>query len=358
MMVVSQTVKILNNAHEVAEQISLHAQGASSVLIVTDTATSRFCYPEIRKWLTKHTLVELLPGEMHKNLDSVGQIINALLAQQADRHALIVNLGGGMLADIGGFAASIFMRGIRFINVPTTLLAMVDASVGGKTAINYGPIKNLVGTFHQPEEVIVCPAWLETLPVRERNSGYAEMLKHALLDNSQRFIELAEAIKAGSLTHASSLYWIKHSIGLKSDIVTKDYKETSLRAVLNLGHTTAHALEGWSNANEPEHNCIIKHGEAVLLGMYVESCFLNAESKVCDYLHELIKLMIPKVVINSIKKADEHELLIFMQADKKNKQQAIKISVRPKRLDVESGPFTKLITNDQAREILSYLKDL
>lgn len=196
-------------------------------------------------------------GEEHKNLDSVQRIWNVLEAHNASRQATLINVGGGMITDLGGFAASTFKRGIHFMNVPTTLLAMVDAGFGGKTAINYGGVKNLVGSFAEPDEVWICPEVLKTLDGRNMRAGWAEMVKHGLIDSENLYKETL-----GVDLEKIDKETIERSAEVKRRIVAEDPREKGVRKTLNLGHTAGHAFEAVAEGK-------LLHGEAVAYGLVV-----------------------------------------------------------------------------------------
>ncbi len=196
-------------------------------------------------------------GEGNKSIESVQKIWKALEEGHASREATLVNVGGGMITDLGGFAASTFKRGIHFINVPTTLLAMVDAGFGGKTAINYGGVKNLVGTFAEPDEVWIKPEMLKTLDSRNMRAGWAEMVKHGLIDSENLYKETMGIDLAGIDKET-----IERSADVKKRIVAEDPREKGLRKILNLGHTAGHAFEAIGKGK-------LLHGEAVAYGLVV-----------------------------------------------------------------------------------------
>jgi 3-dehydroquinate synthase len=219
-------------------------------------------------------VVELPDGERHKEWTTVSQVLDVLVAARVDRRGLIVALGGGVVGDIAGFAASIYMRGIRYVQVPTTLLAQVDSSVGGKTGINHPGGKNLIGAFHQPSAVVSDTDTLKTLPARELSAGLAEILKHGLVANSQYFEQMVASIEslrahdAAALTEA-----IAGSCEIKASIVARDEREAGERAVLNLGHTFGHAIEAMTGYSR------WLHGEAVGCGLVMAaelSCRLGS----------------------------------------------------------------------------------
>jgi len=204
-------------------------------------------------------VLEVPPGEESKSLEVAANLWSVLLEYGADRNSLIINVGGGVVCDLGAFIAATFKRGIPFVNVPTSLLAMVDASVGGKNGINFAGLKNQLGTFTQPNYVLIDPDFLTSLPQQEWESGHAEMLKHALLSGTN----WAEALQLEPATLA--LYEIQQSVAFKAAIVREDFKETGKRKVLNLGHTTGHAWESYAAVSG--NPCT--HGAAVIQGLHV-----------------------------------------------------------------------------------------
>ncbi|HQR70543.1 MAG TPA: 3-dehydroquinate synthase [Burkholderiaceae bacterium] len=235
------------------------------IVVVTGTAVGALYADRLCRSLgdvAPVTTVTLPDGETHKHWTSVSTILDALVDAGADRRSLLVALGGGVVGDIAGFAASIYMRGIRFVQVPTTLLAQVDSSVGGKTGINHPRGKNLIGAFHQPQLVISDTSTLRTLPDRELSAGLAEVLKHGLLadrayfDATVRELAALRARDAGALTRA-----IARSCQIKAGIVERDEREAGERALLNLGHTFGHAIEALTGYQR------WLHGEAVGCGI-------------------------------------------------------------------------------------------
>ncbi len=209
-------------------------------------------------------------GEEHKSLQQVEKIWSFLLTEQATRHSLLVNVGGGTITDMGGFAAATYKRGINYLNIPTTLLAMVDAAWGGKTGFDYGQLKNSIGAFHTPVATLIDTHWLSTLPVTQRLSGYAEMLKHGLIADKNHWQDLLRYDIAQEPNNEELQALIDKSCRIKQSIVNQDPQETGLRQVLNFGHTIGHALETllpYSPTPLPS----INHGYAVLYGMIAEA---------------------------------------------------------------------------------------
>ena len=232
------------------------------IFVLTDDNTVRKCWPKISSFLClkRAQLITIDSDDENKNLASLEYVWNAFQSGGATRHSLLINLGGGMVTDLGGFAAATFKRGINFINIPTTLLAMVDAAAGGKTGINFGGLKNEIGLFTQPNFVIIDAEWLESLDHANILSGYAEMLKHGLLSSRNMWAEL---IDIPTLAEIQPL--IGPSIEVKERIVEADPNEHGLRKALNFGHTFGHAFEEWAMKRSP-----ILHGYAVAFGLIAE----------------------------------------------------------------------------------------
>ncbi len=238
--------------------------GSGKTLIVTNDVVAPLYLDQVRTSLGQRTIeIHIIPdGERFKTAETWYGIIDKLVDMQAHRDSNIVALGGGVIGDIAGFAAACYMRGIRFLQLPTTLLAQVDASVGGKTAINHARGKNLVGAFHQPAAVIIDTATLASLPDREFNAGLAEVVKYGAINDAGFFSWLEENAAAINQRHEDALNHLIHeSIKNKSEIVSQDEKEAGIRALLNFGHSFGHALEAESNYSR------FLHGEAVSIGM-------------------------------------------------------------------------------------------
>lgn len=240
----------------------------SSLYFLVDENTHLHCLPILFEQLEGFDsvdLIEIEAGEASKSIETCTQIWQTLYEYGADRKSLIINIGGGVITDIGGFIASTFMRGIDFIQVPTSLLGMVDAAIGGKTGIDLQHIKNAVGSFATPQAILIDPIFLETLPERERKAGLAEMLKHGLIADKAHYDFLVQQLQEDA-NWIPSEKEIIDSIRIKEKIVRADPMEKGLRKVLNFGHTIGHALE--SHAMEKGLDLI--HGEAVILGMLAE----------------------------------------------------------------------------------------
>jgi len=237
----------------------------SRLFVLADANTARDCYPRLRPHLPAHEQLTIAAGEEHKTLATCAEVWSWLTAHHADRHALLLCLGGGVVTDLGGFCAATYKRGLRCVGVPTTLLAQVDAAVGGKTGVDFEGFKNHIGVFQEPEAVFMDPAFLETLPAGELRSGYAEVIKHALIADAGAFAQLRTVDLAGRADWAPI---IRHSVALKEGIVAQDPHERGPRKLLNFGHTVGHALESYLLAQPGR---AVRHGEAVAAGLVCES---------------------------------------------------------------------------------------
>ncbi len=265
-------------------------------------------------------------NEKNKNQISVNKITEILLKKNFHRNDCLISIGGGITGDVSGFASSIFKRGIKFINMPTTLLAQVDSSIGGKTGINSKFGKNLIGSFYQPSLVISDLKFLETLPKREIICGYGEILKHSLISNEKYFKFLNK--NASEIINLKNPYIekaIKESCIIKKKIIEKDEKEKDLRKILNLGHTFAHAYEASLNYSKK-----LNHGEAVLLGIITAAKFSlkNNLLKIRDYnliKNHLIDFKLPINIKKYFFKKDIKKIVSFIKADKKNNDRAINL---------------------------------
>lgn len=242
---------------------------AGKIFLITDSNVSTAVLPKLRllsQAVARATVIITPAGDANKNLDTLSTIWTRLTEDGATRQSLLINLGGGMVTDMGSFAASTFKRGMKFINVPTTLLAAVDASVGGKTGINFQYLKNQIGVFNDADAVIISATFFDTLPSTELRSGYAEMIKHSLLKSKATFDELLKLTDISSISPESMLRLLKESVEVKKGIVERDPTETGIRRALNFGHTAGHAFESLAM----KHNAPIPHGYAVAYGMVTE----------------------------------------------------------------------------------------
>jgi 3-dehydroquinate synthase len=243
--------------------IEFHSKNDTQVIVLADNNTVEYCLPLLeQKTPWELPVIEIPAGEKNKNLLSCNDVWHQLNELQATRNSILINLGGGVVCDLGGFAASVYKRGIRFIHFPTSLMAMADAAIGGKTGVDFQDLKNIIGTFTQPLAVFIDTEFLKTLPYRQKVNGFSEMLKHGLIAEESYFHQLAEAGP-----EEVSPEMIRLSIEIKSSIVIEDPFEKASRKVLNFGHTVGHALESFSLENDQDP---LLHGEAVLLGIKAE----------------------------------------------------------------------------------------
>ena len=294
----------------------LRSTAHSSVFILNDSNTHVHCLQHLLNRLPELSLAPVLTvpaGERHKNLESVASIIRFLMEKDADRNALLLNLGGGMIGDLGGFAASVYKRGINFIHVPTSLLAMADASIGGKNGVDFLDAKNMVGTFTNPSAVFIAPAFLDTLPAREKRAGYAEIIKHAVCAGGKEWKQV-EATDIRSISHKDFLELLKNTIRYKLSIVASDPLDRGERMILNFGHTIGHALESVFLKKDE-----LLHGEAVAAGMAGE-LFLSHKLAGLpgDAMDSAIRYI--RSVFHDLDIAcPVEELIRFMKSDKKNR---------------------------------------
>lgn len=285
------------------------------LFILADQTTDRLCLPLIRDYDFVKGAHKIVIGDTdtNKTLESVAHVWQELGRHGATRHSLMINLGGGMITDLGGFAASTFKRGIQFINVPTTLLSLVDASVGGKTGINFGGLKNEIGVFNNAQSVILNTEFLKTMDLENMLSGYAEMLKHALINERKMWAELITFdIERPNLKELQRM--VAESVAVKQRIVTEDPTERGIRKALNLGHTIGHAFESFAMRRTP-----MLHGYAVAYGIVCE-LYLSAIKTgfPTDVMHQTVAFIKEHYGKLEITCNDYPELLELMTHDKKN----------------------------------------
>ena len=332
------------------------------VFVLVDTQTAVSCLPlvsEAIKGVPFH-IITIPAGESNKSLHTVQHVWDVLFEHHATRQALLLNIGGGMVTDIGGFVAATYMRGIRCVNIPTSLLAMVDASSGGKTGFNYQGIKNLIGTFTQPLATLIYPPFLRTLPPAELLSGYAEMLKHGLIADREHFYALLAALDA-QWEDLSSL--IAPSIAIKEDVVSSDFNEKNRRKILNFGHTIGHAIEeAYAAQSRP-----VAHGYCVMWGMVAELYL----SVIClGFSREVLSQMSHLMLVNYGRPEcdcrQRDQLIERMLHDKKNLVQEIQPSGLDASININftllrqiGEPLTdQFVTIDELNEALEYLFSL
>ncbi len=296
------------------------AHDFSQVAVLVDENTEKQCYNVVSDHLPKHTLIRIKSGEAEKNLATCEQIWGHLTDAEFDRKGLLVNLGGGVIGDMGGFCAATYKRGIAFLNLPTTLLAQVDASVGGKLGIDFNGLKNHIGLFKEPQRVIIWPGFLRSLPERELRSGYAEVLKHSLIADAAYWQKLiARPFEAQPWKEH-----IEHSVKIKADVVAADPTEKGLRKILNFGHTIGHAIET-ALLNTDNH---LLHGEAIAIGMISEAYLSVKKCSLSPQAYHDIRMAIGNIYqLAPVGEDTIEKALKLIVQDKKNEKATIKGSL-------------------------------
>jgi len=335
--------------NSLAELVNFIKKGKySRFFILTDEHTAKYCLPLLQEKLgdmDNFDLIEINAGEESKDIDFCIGICKMLIDFDADRQSLLVNLGGGVISDLGGFAASTYKRGIDFVHVPTTLLSQVDASVGGKTGIDIDSIKNIIGTFTQPKAVFIEYEFLKSLPARQILSGLAEMLKHGLICDKAFW----DMLKTSDLQHPS-LELVYRSVEIKNKVVIEDPRENGIRKSLNFGHTIGHAVETYSLLNDDGNH--ITHGEAIAIGMICESYLSHKKAGLsADELNEIVKVISSLYPRYPLKESYNAELYRLMQKDKKNQNGKINCT-----LLTHIGQYSvdNICTEDELCESLRY----
>lgn len=299
----------------------LNTHDFSAIAVIVDNHTFRFCYPSVKEMLPKHTLIRIKAGEEQKHIATCELIWDAFTRANFDRHALVLNLGGGVIGDMGGFCAATYKRGIDFVQLPTTLLAQVDASVGGKLGIDFNGFKNHIGVFKQPNAVLIDPTLLETLPERELRSGFAEVIKHCLIADGTMWDE----IRRRDLDEQNWSALVAHSVAIKQRVVEQDPTEQGIRKILNFGHTIGHAVETYC-LTQPRKRLL--HGEAIAVGMLAES-YIACHKKMIDeiQLTEIEEYLFAVYGNVRLTEADTEPILALTLQDKKNRGREIRMSL-------------------------------
>jgi 3-dehydroquinate synthase len=323
----------------------------SRFFILTDENTAIHCLPLVKGYfegMDNFDIIEINAGEESKDIDFCIGIWKMLIDFGADRKSLLINLGGGVISDMGGFAASTFKRGIDFVHVPTTLLSQVDASVGGKTGIDIDSIKNIIGTFTQPKAVFISYDFLKSLPARQILSGTAEMLKHGLITDAPFW----EALKNSDLSIPSIelIYW---SVEIKNKIVIEDPTEQGIRKVLNFGHTIGHAVETNSLLNDKDP---LTHGEAIAIGMICESYLSYKKTGLeLNELNEIARVLGDLYPKYPLKETNYDTLCAIMLKDKKNQNGKINCTLLT---SIGQCQLDNICTDAELCESLSYYASL
>ncbi len=325
----------------------------NKVIILTDKNANQFVLPKISDipLLASSPRITIAAGDVNKNLDTAAMVWQQLVDNGATRKTILLNIGGGVVTDLGGFAASVFKRGIKFINIPTTLLGAVDASIGGKTGVNFSGLKNEIGVFNEASAVIISTLFFDTLPQSEMKSGYAEMLKHGLLSDKEYFNDLiAYDITGGDLEHL--LHLLKKSVMLKERIVKEDPHEHGIRKALNLGHTAGHAFESLAM----KRNAPVPHGYAVAWGLVVELVMSHMLYQFPSVtLHDVARFVADNYGAFHITCEDYDEIISLMKHDKKSLGGEINVSLLEEIGKIKVGTVVSI---DDVKTALDIYRDL
>ena len=321
------------------------------IFVLVDETTNKLCWTLVKDYLCLKDAQTIVIGatDRRKNLDTLFHVWESLQQGKATRHSLLINLGGGMVTDLGGFAASTYKRGINFINVPTTLLAMVDASVGGKTGINFGGLKNEIGVFNDAEFVLLDTNWLQTLDEENIRSGYAEMLKHGLIADETMWAELINFnLTQPDLHQLASM--LDKSVRIKERIVAEDPHEKGIRKALNLGHTFGHAFESWAMKRQP-----VLHGYAVAFGLIAELYLATTQTDFpTERMRQTVNFIRAYYGSLPITCNDYPELIELMHHDKKNRGNEINVTLLGGIGDIR---IDQTITEEDIKEALDFFRE-
>ena len=321
------------------------------IFVLVDETTNKLCWSLVKDYLCLKDAQTIVIGatDRRKNLDTLIHVWESLQQGKATRHSLLINLGGGMVTDLGGFAASTYKRGINFINIPTTLLAMVDASVGGKTGINFGGLKNEIGVFNDAEFVLLDTNWLRTLDEENIRSGYAEMLKHGLIADDTMWAELINFnLAQPNLRQLASM--LNKSVRIKERIVAEDPHEKGIRKALNLGHTFGHAFESWAMKRQP-----VLHGYAVAFGLIAELYLATTRTDFpTERMRQTVNFIRAYYGSLPITCNDYPELIELMHHDKKNRGNEINVTLLGGIGDIR---IDQTITEEDIKEALDFFRE-
>ena len=339
-----QNLIFTNDVEEAIERLKAN-MAPNMTVCIADVNTSRFA-------LGQERMIVIPDGDTGKSLATVCRVWDALEDFGATRHSLVINLGGGMVTDLGGFAAATFKRGMRFINVPTTLLGAVDAAVGGKTGFNYNGLKNEIGAFAPASDVIISTRYFDTLPVEEMKSGCAEVIKHAMLSDHDEFLCLMEHDFNAPIDHNNLLERLRHSVQVKCDIVARDPNEQGERKALNLGHTVGHAFESLAmKRGKP-----IPHGYAVAWGLVTEAVLSHILLKFpSEDVHLLGNFVRDNYRDFPFTCDDYDELLDLMRHDKKSRDGEITCTLLT---HIGDYRIDQTVSPDNVTAALDILRDL
>jgi len=343
-------VKTIHSFDEIQKILTEEVGQHSATFILCDSNTNEHCVRfllETIPALNEVPIIEIPEGEESKSLEIVAQLYEELLQHNADRQALLLNIGGGVVTDIGGFVASTYKRGIDFINIPTTVMAQVDAAMGGKCGIDLMAVKNAVGLFSWPKSVLVFTGFLNTLPEKELKSGFAEMLKHALIADAE-YWEALSHVNPNEASHIA--VFVKRSNEIKSEITSKDPNERSVRKKLNYGHTIGHAIESFFLAKSQP----ITHGNAIGWGMIIENRIATQLEILSVPLAQTIENRILEIfgLVPQFSEEEVEQILEFILNDKKNTIQGINISLIS---EIGECSFDNYVSLDMIRKVIKTL---
>ena len=337
----------INNWDAVNEYIT--KGNYSSIIIIVDENTSEHCLPSIAGLLTqKFDIIEIESGEINKDLDTCKGIWETMIDFGADRHSLCINLGGGVIGDMGGFVASTFMRGMDFIQMPTTLLSQVDASVGGKLGVDFNGYKNLIGIIKNPGAVFMFTDFLDTLSEEQVRSGFAEVIKHGLIKDANAYE------RDTAISDFSNIDWeqlVYDSVMIKKSVTDEDPEERGLRKILNFGHTLGHAIES-HNLDTPTH---LLHGEAVAIGMVMEAHLSCQKGYITESEVNQLKSSIINIYGHHTDQIPDIDTLsAFMSKDKKNKGGIIMFSLLEK---IGQGNYNQEVSAEDIQRAVAFWND-
>lgn len=346
----SQRVIISTNLEsEIAEALAECEH--DKIFVLTDETTLVKCWPVVKNYfsLKDAKVITIGATDMHKDLDTMVHVWKSLGDGGASRHSCLINLGGGMVTDLGGFAAATFKRGINFINIPTTLLSMVDASVGGKTGINFGGLKNEIGVFCDSKFVVLSTQFLQTLDAENICSGYAEMLKHGLISDERMWAELASFdLAQPDLKQLQRM--VGESVAVKERIVVQDPHEHDIRKALNLGHTFGHAFESWALKRKP-----VLHGYAVAYGLIPELWLSVVKTGFpTEKMRQTVNFIKENYGSLPITCDDYDELIELMRHDKKNQDGIINFTLLGGIGDIR---INQSATIDEIKEAFDFFRE-
>ena len=333
--------------------VTLNSTNYDKLFVLTDENTDRLCYPLVTSIpaIVKAKQVVVAANDFNKNLESLTHVWNFLSTNGATRHSLLINLGGGMITDLGGFAAATFKRGITYINIPTTLLGAVDASIGGKTGINFGGYKNEIGAFYAPLHTIISTEFFNTLPQKDILSGYAEMVKHALIDSVDIWNRTLN-FNLQEIDYKLLNDLVMESVLIKQRVVEQDPYEKNIRKALNLGHTIGHAFESFALKN----NSLVPHGYAVAWGLVAE---LYLSHKLCNFPKETLDNVSAFIKEHygtfAFTQEDYDTLYQYMVHDKKNEGNTINFTLLS---DIGEIEINQTADRGMIEEALGYMIDV